>query len=300
MIYIFLSILCSVSVGVLLKIAKKYTIDIVQVITCNYVIALLLSYISFRPDLSVVTPEAPWAWYIALGILLPSVFLFLAASIRHMGIVKTDIAQRLSLFIPILASYFIFHETIPELKLAGLAIGFLAVFFTLYKSSTAGTTSQKWLYPAVVLLGFGTIDILFKQIAAYTPIAYTTSLFVVFVCALVVALLFTIYGFMAQKSTFNKKNIAVGLLLGALNFGNILFYLKAHKAFSNNPSTVFASMNLGVVVLGSLIGIFAFHEKMNRINYAGILMAIAAIILITLSQLNYSYADLTAYIATIF
>lgn len=300
MIYILLSILCSVSVGVLLKIAKKYTIDIVQVITCNYVIALLLSYISFRPDLSVVTSEAPWTWYIALGILLPAVFLFLAASIRHMGIVKTDIAQRLSLFIPILASYFIFHETIPELKLTGLAMGFLAVFFTLYKSNTAGTTSQKWLYPAVVLLGFGTIDILFKQIAAYTPIAYTTSLFVVFVCALVVALLFTLYGFIAQKSTFNKKNITVGLLLGALNFGNILFYLKAHKAFSSNPSTVFASMNLGVVVLGSLIGIFAFHEKMNRINYAGILMAIAAIILITLSQLNYSYADFTAYIATLF
>ncbi|AWG25644.1 DMT family transporter [Flavobacterium kingsejongi] len=300
MIYIFLSILCSVSVGVLLKIAKKYTIDIVQVITCNYVIALLLSYISFRPDLSVVTSEAPWAWYIALGILLPSVFLFLAASIRHMGIVKTDIAQRLSLFIPILASYFIFHETIAELKLTGLAIGFLAVFFTLYKSTTTGTTSQKWLYTAVVLLGFGTIDILFKQIAAYTPIAYTTSLFVVFVCALVMALLFTLYEFVAQKSTFNKKNIAVGVLLGALNFGNILFYLKAHKAFSSNPSTVFASMNLGVVVLGSLIGIFAFHEKMNRINYAGILMAIAAIILITLSQLNYSYADLTAYIATLF
>ena len=59
-------------------------------------------------------------------------------------------------------------------------------------------------------------------------------------------------------------------------------------------------MNLGVVVLGSLIGIFAFHEKMKRINYAGILMAIVAIILITLSQLNYSYADLTAYMATIF
>ena len=300
MIYIFRSILCSVSVGVLLKIVKKYTIDIVQVITCNYVIALLLSYTSFRPDLSVVTSEAPWAWYIVLGILLPSVFLFLAASIRHMGIVKTDIAQRLSLFIPLLASYFIFHETIPELKLTGLAIGFLAVFFTLYKSNTDGTTSQKWLYPAIVLLGFGTIDILFKQIAAYTPIAYTTSLFVVFICALVVALLLSIYGFLVQKSTFNKKNIVVGLLLGTLNFGNILFYLKAHKAFSSNPSTVFASMNLGVVVLGSLIGIFAFHEKMNRINYAGILMAIVAIILITLSQLNYSYADLTAYMATIF
>jgi hypothetical protein len=34
------------------------------------------------------------------------------------------------------------------------------------------------------------------------------------------------------------------------NFGNILFYLKAHQAFADNPSTVFAAMNMGVIILG--------------------------------------------------
>jgi hypothetical protein len=33
------------------------------------------------------------------------------------------------------------------------------------------------------------------------------------------------------------------------NFGNILFYLKAHQDFSESPSTVFAGMNLGVIVI---------------------------------------------------
>jgi hypothetical protein len=44
------------------------------------------------------------------------------------------------------------------------------------------------------------------------------------------------------------------------NFGNILFYLKAHQAFADNPSTVFAAMNMGVIILGSL-GILVFKEK---------------------------------------
>jgi hypothetical protein len=35
-----------------------------------------------------------------------------------------------------------------------------------------------------------------------------------------------------------------GGLVGAFNFGNILFYLKAHQAFADNPSTVFAAMNM--------------------------------------------------------
>jgi drug/metabolite transporter (DMT)-like permease len=74
------------------------------------------------------------------------------------------------------------------------------------------------------------------------------------------------------------------MLVGIFNFGNILFYLKAHKAFSENPSTVFAIMNIGVIVAGSLAGILIFKEKMTKLNYAGLLMAISAIIFITLSQ----------------
>jgi hypothetical protein len=47
-------------------------------------------------------------------------------------------------------------------------------------------------------------------------------------------------------------SISFGGLVGAFNFGNILFYLKAHQAFADNPSTVFAAMNMGVIILGVL------------------------------------------------
>jgi len=54
---------------------------------------------------------------------------------------------------------------------------------------------------------------------------------------------------------------------------------------AQNPSTVFASMNMGVIILGSLIGIFVFKEKLNKLNYWGLFLALAAIILITLSKI---------------
>jgi hypothetical protein len=38
--------------------------------------------------------------------------------------------------------------------------------------------------------------------------------------------------------------LSISGLVGAFNFGNILFYLKAHQAFADNPSTVFAAMNM--------------------------------------------------------
>lgn len=285
MFYIVLSIICSVSVGALLKFSKRYSFDIIQVIAVNYILALGLCYITFRPDASVVNSSSPWKIYIGLAVLLPSVFLLLASSIKHIGIVKTDIAQRLSLFIPILAAYFIFKENFTTLKLMGLIVGFPAIFLTLSKKQS-DTQENRWIFPVLVLLGFGIIDILFKQIALEKSIPYTTSLFIVFCGALVLALCFTIYSVFVKKNPIQWKNIIIGAFLGILNFGNILFYLKAHKAFSENPSTVFAAMNLGVIVLGSLVGIVAFKEKVTLKNYIGIVLALGSIVLITLSQIQ--------------
>jgi len=286
MLYLILSIIFSVSVGILLKIAKKYSIDIIQVVTVNYVFAIALSYFSFSPDVSVIGKNSPWEIYIPLAILLPSVFLILALSIKYIGIVKTDIAQRLSLFIPILAAYFIFKEDFSQLKFIGIALAFPAMILILSRNKSEDSNQKKWIYPALVLLGFGIIDVFFKQIALQKSFPYTTSLFVVFCIAFLVSLLFTGYYVIIQKKKLKYVNLIFGSILGILNFGNILCYLKAHKAFSDNPSTVFASMNMGVIILGSLAGILIFKEKVTAKNYIGILLALGAVILITLSQLN--------------
>jgi drug/metabolite transporter (DMT)-like permease len=283
MLFLILSIICSVTVGGLFKVARGYDVSNTQIVASNYVFALALCYLSFSPDLIAVNTTAPWGIYIAIGILLPSVFLFLAASIKHMGIVKTDAAQRLSLFIPILAAWLLFKEEFNTLKIGALLVGFPALVFILAKPSQ--NTKNKWGYPAAVLLGFGLIDILFKQIALYTNLPYTTSLFVVFAVALIIMIVIVGYEVIFKKVQLNFKSLIFGGLVGIFNFGNILFYLKAHQSFAKNPSTVFAGMNMGVIVLGSLVGIFIFKEKLTKINYLGIAMALMAIVLIVVSQL---------------
>jgi drug/metabolite transporter (DMT)-like permease len=261
---------------------RKYNGNPTQIVAFNYVFALILCYITFVPNLAEVNTNAPWNIYITIGILLPVVFLFLVASIKHMGIVKTDAAQRLSLFIPILAAWLIFKEEFNLYKVVGIVVGFLALLFILKKQSA--NTENKWIYPAVVLLGFGVIDILFKQIALYTTLPYPTSLFVVFCIALGVAILISVYEIGIKNVKLKPKNILFGGLVGIFNFGNILFYLKAHKAFAENPSTVFAGMNMGVIILGSLVGLLFFKEKLSKINFIGIFLALISIILIVISQ----------------
>src|SRR6476620_1870848 len=126
MIYIILSICCSVFVSVLLKLAKRYAIDTRQAILWNYSIAAGLTYIIYDPVMPPLRGSLLPA-YVILGILLPSLFVILALSVRYTGIVKTDVAQRLSLFIPVVAAFLFFGETHSTLKIAGIVLAFLAI-----------------------------------------------------------------------------------------------------------------------------------------------------------------------------
>ncbi|WGQ10217.1 DMT family transporter [Pedobacter gandavensis] len=286
MIYLIISIFCSVTVAVLLKLARRYKINILQAITWNYLFAIALSFFFFKPSITELTTAKISPVYLGLGVLLPVVFWFLGASIRSIGIAKTDIAQRLSLFISILAAYFLFGDQFNTLKIFGLFFGFAAIIFTLYRKSNAPAVGGNWIYPLLVFLGFGFIDILFKQIAQIKGLAYTSSLILTFAIAFILSLLGIIYLSVFNKQKLELVNFACGAILGLFNFGNILFYLKAHRAMAENPSTVFAAMNIGVIILGTLVGIFLFKEKLNKLNYVGLALALIAIIFITLSQFH--------------
>ena len=281
MLYLLLSVLCSVAVGVVFKVARNWSTDANQIVLFNYFCAILLCYFVFSPNVEIITNEAPFLLYTSLGFLLPVVFLFLISSIKNIGIVKTDAAQRLSLFVSLIAAWLIFKEVFSVLKIVGILIGFFALFCVLNKADNSSKTDLK--YPVLVFLGFGIIDILFKKVAIFTAVPYTTSLFVVFGIAFFFMFWVVLYERLIQKKVFEIKNLAFGLLVGCFNFGNILFYLKAHQAFSENPSTVFAGMNMGVIFLGSLVGIIVFKEKLSKLNYIGLVLALCSILFIVLS-----------------
>ena len=283
MIYIFLSVCCSVFVSVLLKLAKRYEIDAQQAITWNYSIAAVLTWLIFKPEIPQFSGTL-YPAYIALGLLLPSLFAVLALSVRHTGIVKTDVAQRLSLFIPVLAAFLIFDEARSFIKIAGIAIAFLAIIFSVPWQKQTENSHAYWIYPLIVFLGMGIIDILFKQIAKTENIPFTSSLLVVFTLAFIISVLYLLYLIMVKGLKLTIINLICGWILGIANFGNIVFYLKAHQALSNQPSLVFSSMNIGVILLGSAVGVLIFREKLSRLNYAGIVLALISILILTMAQ----------------
>ena len=283
MIFILISVCFSVIVSVLLKLAKRYDIDNRQTIAWNYTVAGLLTWLIYRPEIPVMN-ESIYPVYLILGFLLPSLFVILALSIRYTGIVRTDIAQRLSLFIPVIASFVLFYEEQSTLKIMGIAIAFLAIVFSIPWQKETNTRKSFWLYPILVFIGMGIIDTLFKQIAKTTAIPFTSSLLVVFIIAFAVSFSYLIYLYLFKNMKFTLINMVCGWILGIANFGNILFYLKAHQDLAKQPSLVFSMMNIGVILLGSAVGVFIFREKLSRLNYAGILLALISILFLYYAQ----------------
>ncbi|WP_430391891.1 EamA/RhaT family transporter [Dyella sp. 20L07] len=285
MIYVLLSVVCSVLVSVLLKLARRLQIDVGQAIAWNYVATSVLTMVVFHPSLDVLrSPQAPWLGFVGLGLLLPLIFLALAASVRSAGIVRTDAAQRLSLLISLLAAFLLFGESLSLPKGAGVALGLLALLCMVWRVDTRGTdgSDRAWAWPLLVFVGFGAIDILFKRVAlAGTPFA--ASLQAMFALALLVSVVLLLWRRWHDRTFFTLRDAVAGLLLGLANFGNIVFYVRGHQALPDHPSLVFASMNLGVVALGAVVGTLAFRERLSRLNALGLVLALVAIGLIAWS-----------------
>ncbi|MBN6067251.1 DMT family transporter [Aggregatibacter actinomycetemcomitans] len=274
-----IAVLCSVAVSVLLKVARKRNIVIQQAIAFNYIVALSLSWFLLKPDFKgleftdFIAQSENMPIFLALGILLPSVFIVMSKAVEFAGIVRSDAAQRLSLFLPILAAFLIFHETLSQPKLVGIVLAFIGLFCLLSKPNQQSAVDFRGVLGLVgVWFGYGIIDILFKQVAKSGG-ALPTTLFIAFSLAACIMFIYLLF----KQTKWNVESFVGGIILGVLNFFNILFYIKAHQSFGSNPTLVFAGMNIGVICLGTLTGALIFKEKITKINWLGIVFSLTAI-----------------------
>ncbi|MDV3467386.1 EamA/RhaT family transporter [Stenotrophomonas sp. C3(2023)] len=285
MIHLVCAVICSVLVSVLLKVAARHRLDVAQMVTWNYLVAASMTALLLQPSLDALrTGHAPWAALLVLAVVLPGLFLVLGRAVAVAGIVRTDVAQRLSLLLSLAAAFLFFGQQASAWKLFGLGLGLFAMAaICLRPRSDAASAAQtsagggRWLL--AVWVGFAAVDILLKQVAlSGTP--SMAALLVSFSLAFVLMLALQLWRHMRGRSRLAWRNVGGGLVLGLLNGGNILFYVHAHQALPESPATVFAGMNIGVVVLGAVVGIAVFGEPTRLLNRIGLAIAVLAIGLI--------------------
>ena len=276
MIFILIAIACSVMVSINLKLLKRYYTNTYQAIVFNYPAAALLSLLFLEPKLKSLPSTPQWSLFVLIALLLLSIFYFIGKSVQSSGIVLTAIAQRLSLIIPVLASFLVFGEHLNTFKIIGLIVGFAAIYASRPKGKLKSDSLALW-YPTIVFAGTGVLDVLFNYLTKLNGLSFTTALFWIFILA-------AVFGFLSlswQKEKLQFKAILAGFLLGVFNFGSIYFYIKVLNLESNRPSVVFSALDIGVITLGSLAGLLLFNEKLSKLNKISFFLAIIAIFILT-------------------
>ena len=148
MYYLIFSIMCSVAVSILLKISKNQNISIKQAVAVNYPVAAISAFILFKPNFgsnfNILLSE--WQILLSLGILLPAVFIIMGECVNRAGIAKSDAAQRLSLFLPIVAAFLIFGETLSTGKILAVILAIVSLAALVYKpKSKIQSTGSIWV-----------------------------------------------------------------------------------------------------------------------------------------------------------
>lgn len=290
MFYILLSALSSICAALLLKQARIKTIDTLQLIGWNYAAALLLCVVILQPTVPASGPEyLPWHWLTLLAVLLPIVFIIYSHALDRAGVIATEIAQRLSLVIALITAFAVFGDQLTLLKISGALLGITAVLMLIGQRSTTPALSPQSITQGsgalllLVWLGYGVIDVTLKMIAQ-TGVAFSAALTISFMLAFAGMLAVMLYRHQRRISPMTVTHLLLGASLGVFNFANISLYIKAHQVFSDQPAVVFASMNILVVVMGTLAGAFLYKEPLRPKIIIALVMSIAAISLLAMSR----------------
>jgi len=286
MLNLVLSVLCSSLIFVIFKLFKVYKVETLYAIITNYVVACAVGLLFYQGDFSVADiPEKSWFWgTFALGLLFIIVFNLMAVTSQRLGVSVASVATKMSLVLPVLFGVFMYKEELGALKVIGILLALAAVYFASVKERTTTFKATSLLFPFLVFLGSGIIDVSLayfeKELIAPGELPIFSSS--VFGSAAVVGFGFILINAGKKTLKVNLRNILAGVCLGIPNYFSIYFLLRALQNESLNSASIFTINNVAIVMFSTLLGILLFKEKISPKNWGGIVLAVFSIILVAL------------------
>ncbi len=289
MFYLLLAVLCSLGIGVLFKVVGRYGIDRLGLLTVNYLVAVLIA-LGQGVDFSLSDGGRETALLLAVGlangVLFIVGFALYAYAIDRIGLAISAAVMRISVVVPFAASWFIWGEVpgwlqVPGLLLALTAFGLMSVRGARRGSEGSGHAGSGTIV-ALLFLVAGVTDTVLKVYDEHlaTSASEATYLLLVFGGAFVsgvVKLALRRDG--GWRTALQKKTLVGGLVLGALNYGSVEFFL---RALGELPGTLVYPVNHVAVLLGgTILGVAIWREVLTRSNWIGLALAAVALALLT-------------------
>ncbi|MBK8443625.1 MAG: EamA family transporter [Sphingobacteriales bacterium] len=292
MFYLLLSVFCSCANIYLFKIFGRRQMDTLPIIALNYFvcigIAMLLSENTYLllPRHLFQTSWLPYS--VALGCLFISTFQLMAYSTQKNGIALTSVANKLSMIAPILVAIAIYEESGNTIKTTGIVLCMASVALVSISDKKAIHFEQKMPRLLLLVLALSAcIEILidYSQRFKLSESELPLFLMVCFGIAGCIGTTISVWKYRHYlRAMFSKKVLIAGLLLGVPNYGSMYFFMKALQKSNWGSSVIFPLNNIAVVLLSIASGVILFDERLNRLNWIGIGVALIGIVLISIGK----------------
>ncbi len=280
-------ILASTCISVGFKLFLRFKVNTFNAIVINYTVCLTIGTL-LDPNVSVPFSKeiihSPWFKYdVLLGALFIVGFNLTANAIQAAGITLTSLMQRMSLILTVTFTVLFFHEHLGLIETAGISMAILAIIAINQKGkkfNLLGSAPFPWVLSAVLVLA-AIIEILLfyvekTHIVGDQQMAFTTH---GFGSAAVFGWIAFGWLLIKRKLKVTARDLIAGILLGIPNFFSI-YFLMVMLNQGWNGSIMYPLVNVSVLLLSTLVAVFIFREKLNRMNWIGVTFATLAIIFI--------------------
>ncbi len=281
------AILFSSFIFVLFKLFPRFQIDTFQAIVVNYFVAFLCGYLFFPFHLSkLVSVDLFWFMNtVSASILFIGLFLIMGISSQRNGLSSTSVAVKMSMALSVLGMMISYSEEIQWVKIAGIVLAIAGVIgMTIQPTSQKNEVSSAWML-IVLFAGSGLLDFLLNYIQHHVLIENETAFFTAFAFGMagVIGVCIALFLWIQGKLKPSLRNLLAGILLGVPNFFSIYFLMKAYHVLPWSGSSILAVINVSIVVIASIIGLFFFQEKWTKTKIIGFISAIISILFLYLA-----------------
>jgi len=276
--------LSSVAISLIFKLLSKYNIKLFPVILYNYLTAFAIGIFTGKNQESIIQSfDKQWIYIVPIvGLLLIFMFYIIGTSTQKVGIGITTVASKMSAVIPILFSILYYHESIGMLKIAGIILALVSIFFAVYTKNDTPDEQKKMLLPITLFLGAGLLDAVIKLAQTDFVQSQDTALFtgLSFGAAGIIGVVVSFFTKLKIKELISVQTIISGVIIGLANFGSMYFLISALNYGKLDSSVVYGINNVSIVVLSFILALFIFKEKFSVLNKTGLVLAFLSVILL--------------------
>ena len=287
MIYLILAIILSAAVFVVMRCYGRFNLDNHQALMWNYATSAI---IGTAMGVANGTWEPPMTqpWFkltLILGFWFILTYVLIAESSQRSGVTVTSLSSKLSVVIPTLFGILFLKEGLRWMSGIGILLALVALFLVVggkdkTKSKAATGAVGIALLPIFIFFSTGIGDILMKMTEqANTSGDMIPMIAFIYFISFLFGVMLVVYDLVKGKSKWQWKSALGGLVLGTVNFFSTCCIYQAMRVFDN--VVMFPVYNIGVVCVSALAGWLLFREKLTWKNYLGLVIAIVAVLLIT-------------------